>query len=326
MSSDSAPVGVLLMAYGSPDTLAEVEPYYTDVRGGHPPTPAQLEAVRERYERIGGSTPLLAISRAQAAGVSEWLEVAAPGRYRVYLGMRHWHPFIADTVKQMAADGITRAVAIALAPHDSRISIGGYIDAVEKALRMVEGASESDRVIAFEYVRSWHDEPHYLDGLAARVREAIEREYAPAERDDVKVIFSAHSLPERILEWQDPYPAQLQETAASVAARLNLPTDRWTFAFQSAGRTPEPWLGPDIREVITRLASEGNRHILICPVGFISDNLEILYDIDVECQDVARQQGVHVARIEMLNDSPALIAALATVALAATHDDEHPAT
>ena len=326
MPSDSTqPFGVLLMAYGSPGSLDEVEGYYTHVRGGRAPSPEQLEAVRERYARIGGSTPLLAISQGQAEALAERLEADAPGRYRVYLGMRHWHPHLADTVRQMVADGISEAVGIVLAPHDSRISVGGYIEMVEQAISTLPSEPGQPALIRFRYVRTWHDEPHYLAGLAERVQAASEREFAPAEQQTLHVIFTAHSLPERVLQWQDPYPEELRRTATHVAGLLGLPAERWSFAYQSAGRTPEPWLGPEIRETITRLAKEGRRHLLICPVGFIADNLEILYDIDIECQDVAKELGVHLARIEMLNTSPHVIAALEAITLAATRDMQ-PAT
>lgn len=313
-SAAREPVGVLLMAYGSPNSLDEVLPYYTDVRGGHAPAPENLAVIVDHYAQVGGNTGLLAISEAQVAGLQARLDTLAPGGYRVYLGMRHWRPFIASAVERMAADGVRRAVAIALAPHDSRISVGGYIGRVEAALAEREpGAPPID----FTFVRSWHDEPHFLRLLAERVIAERERAFSPEERGTLHVIFSAHSLPERVLTWGDPYPAELRATVAGVTERLGLDASRWTLAYQSAGRTPEPWLGPTIQEVIPSLAARGVQAALVCPVGFISDNLEILYDIDIQCRELAAEHSLHLERIALPNADPLLIEALASVTLRA---------
>lgn len=323
-AADTAPIGVLLMAYGTPNTPDEIEPYYTDVRGGRAPTPQLLAELQERYRRVGGRTPLLDISRAEAAGLQRALDADHPGRYRVYLGMKHWHPFLEEPVRQMAADGVREAIAVALAPHYSRMSIGGYVERIEKAQAKLaaereeqaqRGRSGAEAVAPtqFTYVQSWHDEPLFWEALAAQVREALATQFSAEERDRAVVIFSAHSLPQRILTWDDPYPRELLATAEGVAGLLDLPRERWTFAFQSAGRTPEPWLGPDILTTIRELAERGQRTLLVCPVGFISDHLEILYDIDVECRELAAELGIHLERIEMLNARPSLIAALKAV-------------
>lgn len=314
-----APLGVLLMAYGSPNTLDEVLPYYTDVRGGHAPAPEHLAVVYDHYARVGGATGLLAISEAQVAALQSRLDDVAPGIYRVYLGMRHWHPFIKDTVRRMAADGIREAVGIALAPHDSRISVGGYIASVEAALTTLAQEQETQTdttgtptpAIHFSYVRSWHVQPHFLQLLAQRITTAREQKFAPEQRNAVHTIFSAHSLPERVLAWNDPYPAQLRETVAGVTRLLGLDATQWTFAYQSAGRTAEPWLGPSIQETIAQLAERGVTAVLVCPIGFISDNLEILYDIDIDCRELAGSKGIHLERIAMPNTDPLLIEALA---------------
>lgn len=315
-----APIGVLLMAYGSPNTLDEVLPYYTDIRGGHAPSPEHLAVIYDHYAHVGGNTGLLTISEAQMAALQQRLDVNAPNVYRVYLGMRHWHPYIADAVRQMAADGVCEAVGIALAPHDSRISVGGYITSVESGLASlaqersaqtdVEGATMP--AIHFSYVRNWHVDPHFLWLLAERVKAAREQAFEAAERDDVHVIFSAHSLPERVLAWNDPYPTQLQETVAGVLELLGLDETQWTLAYQSAGRTDEPWLGPAIQDVIPQLAAHGIRSALVCPIGFIADNLEILYDIDIDCRERAARVGIHLERIAMPNADPLLIEALLT--------------
>ncbi len=324
-SHGDTPVGVLLMAYGTPNTPDEIEPYYTDVRGGRPPTPQLLAELQERYRRVGGRTPLLEISRAEAAGLQQALDADHPGHYRVYLGMKHWHPYLEEPVRQMEADGVSEAIAVALAPHYSRISIGGYIERIEKAQaklarerqEMTGSGDAAAQPTRFTYVESWHDEPLFWEALAGQVREVWAAKFADDERERVVVIFSAHSLPQRILEWGDPYPRELLATAEGVAGLLGLPRERWDFAFQSAGRTPEPWLGPDILTKIRELAERGERSLLVCPVGFISDHLEILYDIDIECQQLASDLGIHLERIEMLNARPSLIAALKAVVLKA---------
>jgi protoporphyrin/coproporphyrin ferrochelatase len=311
-----ASIGVLLMAYGSPTTLDEVLPYYTDVRGGHAPSDEQLALVYDHYARIGGPTGLLEISQAQTAALQAQLDTTAPGAYRVYLGMRHWRPFIADTVRQMAVDGIRDAVAIALTPQDSHISVGGYIASVEKALAALAAEEKPTAApapaIHFTFVRSWRADPHFLWLLAQRVRAAREWAFTPAERDALQIIFSAHSLPERITTWKDPYPDELRVTVEGVTRLLELDERQWTFAYQSAGRTPEPWLGPSIQDAITQLAERGVRAALVCPVGFVADNLEILYDVDIELRNQAARLGIHLERIAMPNADPLLIEALAT--------------
>lgn len=312
MASNIQPtIGVLLMAYGTPNTPDEIEPYYTDVRGGRPPTPELLAQLQDRYRQVGGRTPLLEISRAQAQRLEERLNGDEPGRYRVYTGMKHWHPYIAETVRQMRADGIREAVAIALAPHYSRMSIGGYIERIEQAQAKL--AEEGHAPIAFTYVKSWHDEPLFLEALEHQVRAARMAKFPDEPGNAIFVVFTAHSLPQRIQQENDPYQRELLATSAGVADLLGLPRDRWDFAFQSAGRTPEPWLGPDILDKMRELAARGERCLLICPVGFLSDHLEILYDIDIECRNLANELGISLERIQMLNADASLIAALASI-------------
>lgn len=334
-----APIGVLLMAYGSPNTLDEVLPYYTDVRGGRPPSPDDLAVVYDHYAQVGGSTGLLAISEAQVAELQARLDADAPGVYRVYLGMRHWRPYIADAVRQMATDGVREAVGIALAPHDSRISVGGYIAKVEAALtelaqeqaEQAQAAQADTRAAAsdtaattarppihFAFVRSWHVDPHFLWLLAERVKAARADAFEPEERGAIHVIFSAHSLPQRVLTWNDPYPTQLRETVDGIVQLLGLDASQWTLAYQSAGRTNEPWLGPTVLEVLPQLAARGVRSALICPIGFVSDNLEILYDVDIDAREQAARAGIHLERIAMPNADPLLIEALLTAVQQAT--------
>jgi len=294
-----SPIGVLVMAYGGPDRLEDVEPYLLDVRNYRPTPPEVVAEVGERYAQIGGRSPIRELTQAQASALEAALNRSgAEPRYRAFLGMRHWHPFIKDALTEMSGAGITRAVGLAMAPHYSRMSIGAYYKKVEEAGAPVEIAR----------IERWHLLPGYLHALAERVLTALGR--FPAEvRDRVPVIFTAHSLPERILTWDDPYPSELRETVSALATRLG--GQPYTFAYQSAAMTPDPWLGPDAGEVIARYAREGQRHLLIAPVGFVCEHVEILYDIDIEFARQAKELGVQLERIEMLNTAPAMIAGLA---------------
>lgn len=296
---------VLLMAYGSPDSLDQVEAYYTDIRRGSPPTPELLEELVGRYQAIGGGSPLSRIVEAQRAALEA--ELTARGQdVRVYAGLRHIEPKIGRIVERMAADGVTRFVAIALAPQKSS-NAAGYRRAVEAAL-----AGLGEATPAVVVVDSWHDQPRFIEALVATTKEALARFPDPAR---VRVMFTAHSLPARVVAEGDPYPQQLAETAALVAAQLGL--TEYTFAFQSAGRTGEAWLGPDILEEIRRLGGSGVTDLLVRPVGFVADHLEVLYDIDIEAQAVARELGVRLERARSMNDDPIFIAGLADVATAA---------
>jgi ferrochelatase len=297
-------VGVLAMAYGTPRSLDEVEAYYTHIRRGHKPSPEQLAELVARYQSIGGVSPLNEITRKQAEGLARLLnEEGDPVAYRVYTGMKHAYPFLADTVKQMAADGIEQAVGIVLAPHYSAMSVGAYITAVQKAAELHGGPD-------YIFVHHWHTQPEYLQALLVRLEKAL-GEFAAAERQEVYLLFTAHSLPERIKEMQDPYPDQLRETATILADQLG--HSRWGFAWQSAGRTPEPWLGPDVLDVLKQLHAEGIERIVICPVGFVADHLEVLYDVDVECKNLAKQLGIRLVRTDMLNADEDFLRALTAV-------------
>lgn len=290
---------VLLMAYGSPEKLGEVAAYYTHIRGGREPSPELVRDLEARYQAIGGRSPLNAITRQQAAGLEAALRrdgLAA----RVYVGMKHWHPFIQETVAAMAADGVREAVALALAPHYSRMSVEGYLGAARAA------AERQDPPLRLIEVRSWHHHPRFLDAVAQRVAAARGR----FDREPT-VIFSAHSLPQRILGWADPYPRELEASARRVAERVGI--SDWRLAYQSAGRTPEPWLGPDVGELLEELHREGRDRVLVCPIGFVADHLEVLYDIDIEYRRQARELGMHLERTESLNADPTFVAALADI-------------
>lgn len=308
------PVAVLLMAYGSPDTLDDVEPYYTHIRGGRVPAPELIEELRERYRLVGGTTPLLEISRSTRQGLEDRLNDREPGRYRVILGMKHWHPYIEEAVRQIAEQGIGQAVGLVLAPHYSRMSIAGYYRYVDKAQQ------ELGTNIEILPIESWHLHEPYLESVARRIREQL-TQFPKGE--EVTVVFTAHSLPERILAGGDPYPLQLRETSEALAAMLDLP--RWTFSYQSAGRTAEPWLGPDLVDTVDALADSGVQNILVASVGFVSDHLEILYDIDFEAQERARERGITLRRTEMLNAATDFLDGLADLVRERLRA-EHPVT
>ncbi|HYP22373.1 MAG TPA: ferrochelatase [Actinomycetota bacterium] len=291
--------GVIVMAYGTPAGLDDVERYYTDIRHGRPPSPELLAELTARYEAIGGRSPLLEITEAQRIGLEKRLD-GVP----TYLGQKHSPPFIPDAVRAMADDGVDRIVGLVLAPHYSKMSVGDY------RRRVMLARDEAGLGAPVDVVESWHVEPGYVDFLAQRVREAAARLPDDA-RDRHVVVFTAHSLPEAILRGGDPYPEQLQETAGAVAAAAGV--ESYTVGWQSAGRTADPWLGPDVLEVIERLAGEGARGVIVCPCGFVSDHLEVLYDVDVECVDAARRLGVELVRTESPNDDPAFLDVLATV-------------
>ena len=292
-------IGVLVMAYGGPDNLDEVEPYLMDVRGYRPTAPAIVDEVRERYRTIGGRSPILERTQAQAHALEAALNKNGP-EFKAFVGMRHWRPYIKDSLVAMAQRGILRAVTLPMAPHYSLLSIGAYDKKVDDARAPV----------ALARIERWGLLNGYLEALAEHVRAALER--FPAEaRAEVPIIFTAHSLPERIREWNDPYPDELAATGAALMERLGPHPHH--FAFQSAAMTPDPWLGPDAGEVIADLAREGHKNVLIAPVGFVCEHVEILYDVDVVLKRQAEALGMHLERIEMLNTDPTMIAGLAAL-------------
>ena len=288
------------MAYGGPNALAEIPGYLSDIRQGRPTTPAVLAEITHNYEQIGGKSPLLAFTQAQMAAVQAQLD---PARFRCYLGMRHWSPWIEDVVGQMVADGITHAVSLVLAPHFSKMSITKYQDKIADGLAMAHGD------IQFNHIASYHDAPLLIEALANRVQMGLDS-WPEAEREQVHVMFSAHSLPTRILKMGDPYDQQLRETARLVAEKAGLSADRWSWSYQSAGRSPEPWLGPQLPEHIAALAGQGIKNLVSVPVGFVSDHVEILFDIDIQKQAMARSLGVRLERPPALNTDPLFIETL----------------
>jgi ferrochelatase len=295
------PLGVLIMAYGGPNNLDEIPGYLADIRSGRVTTTAVLEEITNNYRQIGGKSPLLQYTMAQAEAIAQHLD---PQKFKLYLGMRHWSPWIADAIRDMLDDGITHAASLVMAPHFSKLSIAKYQAEIEAALAMYRGQ------IRFAHIDSYHDAPGLIEPLAERVREGLQR-WPEAEREDIHVIFSAHSLPRRIIEMGDPYDSQLRETARSVAAKAGLSDEQWSWSYQSAGRSPEPWLGPQLEEYIPELAAKGIKNLISIPVGFVSDHVEILFDIDIEAQAAAREHGVRLERPPALNNDPVFIKQLA---------------
>jgi ferrochelatase len=307
--SGSGRAGLVVMAYGTPGSPDEVEAYYTHIRRGRPPAPEQLAELVGRYEAIGGISPLAERTRDQVAGITAGLDAAEPGRWLVALGTKHAPPFLEDAVSSLAAEGVDRLVGLVLAPHHSRGSVGEY------HARVGEAASAAG--LPYAGVDSWHDEGAWLDAQAGRVRSALAGLPAATE-----VLFTAHSLPERVLEG-DRYADELEASARAIADRAGLSgrgsesgdgsgAGPWRLAWQSAGRTPEPWRGPDVGDVIRSLGgTAGVEGVLVCPQGFTSDHLEVLYDLDIEAAGIAAGAGLAFARTASMNDDPAVMAALA---------------
>jgi ferrochelatase len=288
--------GVLLMAYGSPSSLEEVEPYYTHIRGGRKPSKEELANLIERYKAIGGMSPLIRITERQRDKLQTRL-LREGSKTRVYAGMKHSPPSIADVVSEARSNGVDELLGIALAPHYSKMSIGSYVHAMENANMALPEKMRLD------YVPSWHALPALVEVWREKMKK-IEKKLPR----DFWVVFSAHSLPERILLDGDPYKNQLLQTCELIARKVR--HERWSFCFQSAGHTNEPWLGPDILEHLHVMYGKGERSFLIAPIGFVSDHLEILYDIDVECKQWADAHGVKLERSESLNDSDKFIECL----------------
>jgi ferrochelatase len=313
--TDASPIGVLVMAYGTAAGPDDIERYYTDIRGGRTPTPEHLQELKDRYAAIGNVFPLAETTRAQAEGIVERLEGDGSG-YRAYLGMKHSPPFIPDAVDRMRADGVERGIGIVMAPHWSGMSVETYIERVQQA---VEDHGEAPR---FTFVRSYHDHPAFIAFLAERVQASLD-DLPDDVREGAAVIFSAHSLPVRTLEDGSQrcktcdcddscrYRDGLQETADLVAERLGL--EHFLIAWQSAGRTADPWWGPPVEDVIQHLAMQGNPAVVVCSAGFVADHLEVLYDLDIEARQIAEEAGVVFARTRMPNADPEYLDVLAHV-------------
>lgn len=284
---------VLLLAHGAPERLDEIDEYLLNVRGGRPLPPHVVEEIRQRYAIIGGGSPLLKLTRRQAEALQQQLGVP------VYVGMRNWTPYIRDTIRRMAEDGITHAVAICMAPQYSTISVGFYIRRTKEAL------DQSGAAIEIRWVETFHRHPLLIAAFAERLRPLLD---GPPQR----VLFTAHSLPERVLAAGDPYDAEVRTTAGAVAAGVGIA--QWEFAYQSQGLTDEKWLGPTVESRIDEFTAAGVKEFVLAPIGFVCDHVEILYDVDVLFRNYAGKRGLTLRRPESLNDSPLFIQALAAIA------------
>lgn len=294
-------ISVVLMAYGTPRSREEILPYYTDIRRGRPPTDELLAELTGRYEAIGGLSPLAALTEAQRDAVQRALDAVQPGRFRVTLGLKHAHPMIEEAVADVAAAGAEKIVGLVLAPHFSSYSIGQYVGRATTAAE-----PHGINVIGID---SWATEAAFVDFLAADMRSRLAK-MPPT----TKVLFTAHSLPQRIIDAGDPYPNELRATAVAVAAVLGLREgEEWDIAWQSAGRTPEPWIGPDILDAIDALAASDKppAGVLVCACGFVADHLEVLFDLDIEAKKHAESRGLVFDRTSCVNDDPTVMAALA---------------
>ncbi|MBA5875192.1 MAG: ferrochelatase [Nitrospira sp. CR1.2] len=292
------------MAMGGPDCVENVEPYLKDVRGGRPTSPELVEEIRTRYRMTGGRSPVLGITRDVAAALERRLNHSGDGRYRCYVALRHWHPFIQETYAELLHDRPERIVGLCMAPQYSSLSIGAYVKKVEDA----RAALADETPISF--VTSWHCHPLLIAAIVDKIRRALDL-FPRDVRGQVPVLLTAHSLPERVVAMKDPYPGEVHGTAEAVAAQLGGQPTR--FAYQSQGRSGETWLGPSVEETVEALAHEGHRHVLVAPIGFLCDHVETLYDIDIELTQLARAKGMQLERIPMLNASAPLIDTLASV-------------
>lgn len=296
---------VLTMAYGSPRTLDEVRDYFTDIRGGRSPSDEAVQELTERYRRIGGPSGLNEITQAQARGLANELEMRRSDRYEVHVGMKHWHPYIAEAVHNIAAAGIEKIIGLVLAPHYSAKSIGEYRERIEEAI--------GDTGLKLDMVESWYDNPSFVTFVASNIHSTLEG----WDPDDgaTRVFFTAHSIPERIIAAGDPYAEQLSHSAKLFAEAAGI--SDFQTGWQSASNTPEPWIGPDILDILEEFAGAGGQRAVIAPVGFVCDHLEVLFDVDVECVEKAAELGIELRRIPSPNAHPSFIAALADVVQAA---------
>jgi ferrochelatase len=296
-------IGLLVMAYGTPRTKEEIEPYYTHIRHGRKPSQELLDDLTERYEAIGGVSPLAKITDDQAIALEQKLnELYDDIEFKSYLGLKHIDPFIEDAVEQMKEDGVQEAVSIVLAPHFSTFSVKSYNGRAHEESKRIGGPR-------IQSVESWYDEPLFIQYWVDQVNDTMAK---IEDKDKACVIFSAHSLPEKILDYGDPYPQQLKETADLIAKGAGI--TNYAVGWQSEGNTPEPWLGPDVQDLTRDLyETHGYTSMIYCPVGFVADHLEVLYDNDYECKVVTDELGIDYYRPEMPNAKTEFIDCLATV-------------
>lgn len=294
-------IAVLVMAYGGPDELEDIEAYLRKVRGGRTVPTHVLEAVKKRYALIGGSSPILEETKAQAQVLQKELARGA-GIFRTFVGMRHWHPFIEETIKEIAESGLSKLVGLVMSPHYSRMSVGAY------GQRLAQAVAALPQPMETELIKSWKDDPGYLDVFEARIGQGLAK-FEEEARSEVHLIFTAHSLPERIKEWQDPYPQELRCSLEKLRERFA--GQPMSFAYQSAPRTRDPWLGPDAGELMKDLMEKGIEKFLVAPIGFVCKHVEILFDIDIKYREQVEAAGGQLERIEMPGADSRMMASLA---------------
>ncbi len=301
MPERQRPTAILLMAMGGPDCLENVEPFLLDVRGGRPTPPELVEEIRERYRATGGKSPAVGITKDVARKLEQRLNESGDRRYRVYVGLRHWHPFIKETYAELLRADPEQIIGLCMAPQQSSLSTGAYQKKVEEA----RAALHSTCPVTF--IGSWHRHPKLIAAIVEHIKQGLQK-FPAGMRATVPVLFTAHSLPERIVAMKDPYPDEVKGTVEAVTALLGSQPVR--FAYQSQGRSSEPWLGPTVEAVLDALHREGHRQVLVAPIGFICDHVETLFDIDIELKQLAANKGMQLERMAMLNDSPALVETL----------------
>jgi len=307
------PTGVLVMAHGTPRTVEEIPAFYTEIRRGRPPSAEQLAELEARYRAIGGTSPLNELTEAQVAGVGSALERKAPGRYTVAGGAKFASPRIEDATGELLGRGVEKVIGLVLAPHSSTVSVGEY---ARRAREAVAAGSRGRNAVDFEMIDHWYDEPGFVTLVAQALKEAV------AEVGDggggPTVVFTAHSVPTRVVTAGDTYPEQLEKSARAVATEAGIRD--WSVGWQSAGRTDDQWLGPDVNVVIRAVAGAGGAGVVVCPIGFVSDHLEVLYDVDIEARATADRSAIAFARTDSLNEDARFCAVLAEVVLAADGD------
>jgi ferrochelatase len=304
--------GILMMAYGGPDSLESVEPYLLDVRGGRPTSPELIEEIRHRYEVIGGKSPLLDITRQQAQALEDYLNAKSDSPYKVFVGMRHWYPYIRETVANMATAGITKIIAICMTPFFSRMSTGAYYDQLERAIAEQIDYSDWQNNLSITKIGAWYTNNLFHKAIATNIKESL---LIASENGlpSPTVLFTAHSLPAKLAELGDPYAEQFAHLANLVAEEAGLQKTQYEYCFQSAGAQNTRWLGPSLEETLEKFSKIGKGSVLIAPIGFLSDHVEVLFDIDVEAMQLASQLNLHLMRISSPNDHHLFIKALANI-------------
>ena len=310
MGDDKRRVGVMIMAYGGPNSLEDVPPFLDDIRRGRPTPQELIDEISERYKLIGGRSPILGLTNAQARSIERELNATdEENSYSCFVGMRHWHPYVEEVVPVMLEGGVDLVAGAVMAPHFSRMSVGAYMGKLSKALR------EHGAEVPIVQVQSWKDEPDFIDSITTRIETAMETHYPNRELNDVAVLFTAHSLPARVVESGDPYREEILTSVELVAEELGL--TNYHFAFQSQGASGDAWLGPTVEETLEKFAEDGIEELLFVPIGFVCDHVEVLFDVDIEHREQAEELGIRLERTEMLNDDPGLAKAVARAVRAA---------